>query len=75
MNKVTFTHEIDNCCDCPYSYNESIYTPDSFEHEIGIYCSKIKDEKSYSIKKHKLIVADEWDLREYSQIPDWCPLL
>lgn len=72
MNKVTF--EIDNCGDCPYSYTERIYTPDPFEHEEGIYCSKVEDKKSYN-KKNKLITSDEWDIRKWSQIPDWCPFL
>lgn len=72
MNIISFG--IDNCCDCPYSYTENIYTPDSFEHEEGIYCSKVDDTNSYN-KKNKLIVADDWDIRKWSQIPDWCPLL
>ena len=74
MNKVQFNFEIDNCCDCQNHYTEKIYTPDSFEHEEGVYCSKVNDEDSYN-KKHKLVVADEWNVREWSQIPDWCPLL
>ena len=72
MNIISFG--IDNCCDCPYSYTENIYTPDSFEHEEGIYCSKVDDTNSYN-KKNKLIVADDWDIRKWSQIHDWCPLL
>ena len=71
MNKVTF--EIDNCCDCPNSYQERVYTPDPFELETGCYCSKVEDKHSYN-KKHKLVAADE-DVREWAQIPDWCPLL
>ena len=71
MNKVTF--EINNCCDCPNSYQERVYTPDPFELETGCYCSKIEDKHSYN-RKHKLVAADE-DVREWSQIPDWCPLL
>lgn len=71
-NKVCF--EIDNCCDCPNHYKEKIYTPDPWEHETGVYCSKVEDKNSYN-KQHKLIVADEWDVKKWSQIPDWCPLL
>ena len=71
MNKVCF--EIDNCCDCPYHYKETIYTPDSWDHFIGVYCSKIEDKKSYN-KQHKLVAEDDWDVRKYSQIPDWCPI-
>lgn len=72
MNEVCF--KINNCYDCPYSYIEKIYTPDPFDHEEGIYCSKVEDENSCN-KKHKLIVSDDWDIRRWSQIPDWCPLL
>lgn len=70
MNKVKFV--ITNCMDCYYSYTERIYTPDSFEIEIGCYCEKIEDKESYN-KKHKLIVADDKDLRYWTKIPDWCP--
>ena len=68
------TARIDNCCDCPNHYKEKIYTPDPWEHETGVYCSKVEDKNSYN-KQHKLIVADEWDVKKWSQIPDWCPLL
>ena len=53
MNKIKVNFEIDNCCDCPNHYTEKIYTPDSFEHEEGVYCSKVNDKDSYN-KKHKL---------------------
>ena len=66
-----FFLKIKNCCDCPYSYTKPVYTPDSWEHETGIYCRKIKDKE----EKDKLIVADDWDLRKWSQIPDYCPLI
>lgn len=72
MNKVYF--EIDNCCKCPYSYQERIYTPDSFEHETGVYCSKTEDKKSYN-RLHKLVAEDDWDVEKYANIPNWCPLL
>lgn len=71
-NKIRF--EIDNCRDCRYHYKEHIYTPDPWEHETGLYCSKVEDGSSYN-KKHKLVAADDWDVEKYSQIPDWCPLL
>lgn len=71
MNKVIF--EIDNCCNCPHSYQERVYMPDPFELETGVYCSKVEDRRSYN-KKHKLVVADE-DVERWAQIPDWCPLL
>ena len=71
MDKAVFV--IDNCCKCPYSYQERVYTPDPLEFETGVYCSKVEDKYSYN-KKHKLVVADE-DVEYYAQIPDWCPLL
>lgn len=71
MNKVCF--EIKNCCDCPNHYIEKIYTLDSFEMELGCYCSKVEDKNSYN-KKNKLVVADD-DVKRWASIPDWCPLL
>lgn len=71
MNKVTF--EIDNCMDCPKHYVERILIADSV-HEDGIYCSKVEDKKSYN-KTHKLVASDDWDIRKYGKIPDWCTLL
>ena len=71
MNKVCL--EINNCCDCPYHYEERVYTPDSWEHEIGVYCSKVEDKNSCN-KQHKLVVSDDRDVRKWSQIPDWCPM-
>lgn len=71
MNKIVF--EIDNCCRCPNSYQERVYTPDSFEMEFGCYCSKVEDKNSYN-KRNKLVVADE-DVERWANIPDWCPLL
>lgn len=71
-NVVTF--QIDNCKDCKNHYVERIYTADSFEHESGLYCSCVKDDKSYN-KKHKLVASDDIDVTKYSQIPNWCPLL
>lgn len=72
MNKVTF--EITNCCNCPNHYVEHIYTPDPWEHEEGVYCSKVLDSDSYN-HKHKLVCADDWNVEKYADIPDWCPLL
>ena len=72
MNEVCL--KITNCCDCPNHHIERIYTPDSFEHEEGVYCSKVEDENSYN-KKHRLVVSDDRDVRKWSRVPDWCPLL
>lgn len=70
-NRVSFS--INNCCDCPFSHEERVYTPDPFEHEFGVYCTKVPDSSSYN-GKYKLVVADE-DVREWAKIPNWCPLL
>lgn len=72
MNKIYI--EVSNCCDCPHSYTEQIYTADPWEHEMGVYCSNIVDEESYN-RKHKLVCADDWDIRASADIPDWCPCL
>ncbi len=64
INKVCFT--IDNCCDCQHSHIDKIYTPDSFDHEEGIYCLKANNE---------LIASDDWNIRNKASIPGWCPLL
>ena len=71
MNKVCFY--IENCCDCPYSYIEDILGADSFDHDKAVYCSKVEDRNSYN-KEHRMIAADDWDVRKYCQIPDWCPI-
>lgn len=71
-NKVIF--EITNCCSCPYHYKEQIYTADSWEHELGVYCSKVVDKNSYN-HQHKLVCADDWNVEKYADIPNWCPLL
>ena len=63
MNEVKLI--ITNCMKCPYHYVEKIYTPDSFEHEEGCYCEI----------SNKLVVADDWNLEKWANIPDWCPLV
>lgn len=68
MNK--YTKIIDNCLDCDRCSVRPIYTADSWEHEEGAYCKEVIENG-----KEKLIVADDWDLRKYSKIPDWCPKL
>jgi len=73
---VTFC--IKNCLDCPACYTERIFTADSFEHEEGAYCSEVVDMSRNGFGKngkHKLIGTDDWDLRNYTKIPNWCPLL
>ena len=76
MNKVIF--EIENCLDCPHHYTKSILTADSFEHESGAYCKLVEDPSTDGFGKngiHKLICTDDWNLRPYANIPNWCPLL
>lgn len=76
MNTITIN--ITNCLDCSNCYTNKIYTADPFEHETGAYCSKVNDTDTNGFGKngkHKLINFDDWDLRKYTQIPNWCPLL
>lgn len=77
MAKNKIVQVIENCCDCGNSYTEHIYTPDPFDHEEGLFCGKMYTGKLYPGTQalHKLICADDWDLRKYVDIPDWCPLL
>lgn len=63
--------EITNCCDCPNHIISRIYTEDSFEHEEGVYCTKIKNKNN----KFKLVASDDYNVKKYSHVPDWCPLL
>ena len=62
----SYVKTIDNCLDCEFHYVERIITADSFEHDDGVYCSQCSN---------KLVVADDWNLRRWSKIPDWCPML
>lgn len=59
---------IDNCLDCDNCTVKQILTPDPFEHEEGAYCTLIKEDD-----KPRLISMDDWDLRKYTSIPNWCP--
>lgn len=65
-----YTKLIDNCLDCDCCSVRPIYIADSWEHEEGAYCKEVIENG-----KEKLIVANDWDLRKYSKIPDWCPKL
>lgn len=62
----TYSKVIDNCMDCEFHTVERIWTPDSWDHEYGCYCTKYNN---------KLVNSDDWDLRKYTQIPNWCPML
>lgn len=76
MNIATL--HVENCLDCPHCYTDRILTADSFEHEEGAYC-RLTEDTSYGSfgqnGKHKLIGSDDWHLRDYTKVPDWCPLL
>ena len=71
--KNTYNIKVDTCSDCPHHYNERIYTPDSFEMAFGCYCTKVEDLNSYN-KKHKLVGTDD-DVKVWTEIPDWCPMI
>ena len=61
---------IDNCLDCNSCFVDRILTADSWDHEEGAYCKE--DLKN---GKPRLIASDDWDLRKWSKVPDWCPKL
>ena len=75
--------KISNCSKCPNHKCHQIYTEDSFEHEFGIYCTKIEanPDERWACKtmngwvKYRLVVFDDWDPAKYAKVPDWCPLL
>ena len=76
-NTVTF--KIENCMDCPNHYVEGILTADSFEHESGCFCKKVKEDRAerqhFHRQEYKMVACDDWHLEKYTQIPDWCPLI
>ena len=57
---------ISHCCQCPYSHTEQIATPDSFEHDMGMYCKLCQTkEKAYGVDTYdRLICSDEWNVEE-----------
>ena len=81
-NSFTITKHITSCLQCEYHTIRQIYTPDSFEHEEGLYCKLVEDHTESWVRHtyggptyYRLVVADEWDVRRYADIPDWCPRL
>lgn len=70
--------KVDNCINCPCSEQHQIVTPDSFEHDTGVFCSELEDSIKHctydgTITK-KLIFSYEWPSEiEGRKIPDWCP--
>lgn len=70
--------EVENCTNCPCSEQHQIMTPDSFEHDTGVFCSEVEDdEETYTYDgaiTKKLIFGYEWPSEiEGRKIPDWCP--
>ncbi|HAU88209.1 MAG TPA: hypothetical protein DCW90_22860 [Lachnospiraceae bacterium] len=61
---------IDNCLDCNSCTVDRILTADSWDHEEGAYCKEVLKNG-----KPRFIVSDDWDLRKWSKVPDWCPNL
>lgn len=83
---MTITKVIKYCTECPFHEQHAIVTPDSFEHDTGVYCSLVDiDENSVNrdyvshtydgeIKK-RFCFSWEWASEiKQSVIPDWCPL-
>lgn len=74
--------EVDKCFKCPFHEKHQIMTAYSFEHEIGIYCSKVDDKSdSWARNTHdgrvdkKLVAIDDWYVDKCSNVPDWCPFI
>lgn len=74
--RFTFT----KCSQCPSHECHQIWTPDSFEHEFGIYCSEVDDnseglnQRTYDgIIHKKLIACDDRGREINAKVPDWCP--
>ena len=75
--KAKIALEIENCTECPFHERHQVWTPDSFDHEYGIYCSRaerLEDAASGKTSK-RLVVADEWDPGKYAEVPSWCPFI
>ncbi|MBR3169250.1 hypothetical protein IKF23_02305 [Candidatus Saccharibacteria bacterium] len=80
--KAKISFEVDNCTKCPFHERHSIVTADSFEHEMGIYCSLTEDESDswwhYTYDDRitkKLVAADDWRPEKYANVPSWCPFI
>ena len=80
LNVITV--EIKNCLDCPHSLVSDIFTADSWDHEMGCFCKKAVDEKykkdwtnitRSGVLPYRCVGSDDWHLRKYTDVPDWCP--
>ncbi len=76
---VVLKTKVENCINCPCSEKHQIVTPDPFEHDMGVFCSEVKDDEwehhTYDgVITKKLIFSYEWLSEiEGQKIPDWCP--
>lgn len=82
MRKAKITFEVDNCLNCPYCEKHQLMTPDSFEHEVGAFCSQTEaiskewvHETYDGIISKRMIGCDDWHLEQYTKVPDWCPFI
>ena len=73
-----FTFE--ECSQCPSHECHRIATPDSFEHEFGIYCSEVKVKPDGLNQRtldgpidSKLIACSDNGSEMDAKVPDWCP--
>ena len=83
-NSVTIVKTITNCSECDAHVTHQIYTPDSFEHEFGLYCTKVPDTTESWMRNtmgtsgptnFKIVAQDDHCVEDCADIPDWCPLL
>lgn len=70
---------VERCTDCPCSEEHRLITPDSFEHEIGVFCSKLemgtleKTSTYDGIITKKSIFSYSRPSEKFFEIPAWCP--
>ena len=75
--------DVKKCIDCPCHETDGLYTPDSFEHETVLYCTKtFKPHDSimlYGMRTSGPILYRVIDIDDYcnfdENIPDWCPFV
>lgn len=80
-NILMVTDIIDNCSQCKYHIIEQLYSPDWFDCDLGIFCTKTEDPDAMGHTtangwtKYRLVASDEYSPRPKADIPDWCPRL
>lgn len=75
--------DVTKCIDCPYHETDGLYTPDPFEHETVLYCTKtFKPHDSimcYGMRTSGPILYRVIDIDDHcnfdENIPDWCPFV